>query len=150
MLTMYKETDLQECARIYEAAFTTPPLNYDFLTKEKAERYLRDLTQTPGFIGYTFYSGDEITAFVFGKLDSYFQGMMFEVSELAVLPDLQRAGVGSEIMRLLEIKLAGYGVVAVSLHTSRNLPAYNFYLKNGYEELTETVTLLKTLGGNFF
>jgi hypothetical protein len=48
-------------------------------------------------------------------------------------------------MELLEIKLAGYGVSAVSLNTSRNLPAFNFYLKNGYEELEENVTLMKWL-----
>jgi len=144
-LIMYRETDLEECAKIYEQAFTTPPLCYAFLTKEKTERYLRDLVRTPGFIGYTYWIDDEMVAFCFGTLDNYFQGTMFEVSELAVKPHLQRSGIGSEIMKLLETKLAGYGVSAVSLHTSRELPAFNFYQKNGYEELTENATLIKWL-----
>jgi aminoglycoside 6'-N-acetyltransferase I len=143
-LIMYKDSDLCECARIYREAFTTPPLNYDFLTQEKVERYLRDLAKTPNFIGYTYHVDGMITV-CFGKLDNYFQGTMFEVSELAVSPTVQRNGIGSEIMRLLEIKLAGYGVAAINLHTSRNLPAYDFYMKNGYGELEENATLIKWL-----
>ncbi|MCL1843649.1 MAG: GNAT family N-acetyltransferase [Defluviitaleaceae bacterium] len=144
-LIMYRESDLNECVRIYTEAFTTPPLSYDFLTKEKSERYLRDLARTPGFLGYTYWDAGEMTAFCFGKLDNYFEGVMFEVQELAVTPTLHRSGVGSLVMSLLETKLAGYGVAAVSLHTSRELPAFGFYKKNGYEELSENVTLMKWL-----
>lgn len=144
-IVMYRDTDLERCAEIYVAAFTSPPLSYDFCTKEKTERYLRDITRMPGFIGYTYWEGDEMVAFCFGTLDNYFLGVAFEVVELAVLPHLQRGGVGSTVMHLLEIKLAGYGVSAVSLHTSRELPAFGFYMKNGYEELTENVTLMKWL-----
>jgi ribosomal protein S18 acetylase RimI-like enzyme len=144
-LIMYKDENLQQCVEIYISAFTTPPLCYDFLTKEKVERYLRDMVKTPGFLGYTYHTNGEMIAFCFGKLDNYFEGTMFEVSELAVASTQQRSGTGSEVMRLLEIKLAGYGVSAVSLHTSRELPAFNFYQKIGYEELPENVTLLKWL-----
>lgn len=145
MLIMYRETDLETCVNIYTAAFNAPPLCYDFLTMQKAERYLRDLTRTPGFMGYTYWVESEMLAFCFGKLDAYFEGTMFEVDELAVVPSFHRSGVGSEVMRLLETKLAGYGVQAVSLSTSRNLPAFNFYLKNGYEEIPDNVSLMKRL-----
>ncbi|MCL2387117.1 MAG: GNAT family N-acetyltransferase [Defluviitaleaceae bacterium] len=144
-LIMYRESDLEECTRIYVEAFNAPPLSYDFLTMPKAERYIRDLTRKPEFLGYTYWVDGEMAAFCFGTLDNYFQGVMFEVEELAVTPTLHRSGVGSTVMKLLETKLAGYGVSAVSLHTSRDLPAFGFYLKNGYEELTENVTLLKWL-----
>ena len=144
-LIMYRETDLESCVRIYIEAFNAPPLNYNFLTKEKAERYLRDLTRTPGFLGYTYKEDGEMIAFCFGKLDNYFEGTMFEVEELAVAPQLHRSGVGSAVMNLLESKLAGYGVSAVSLNTSRDLPAFSFYIKNNYEEIPENVTLMKWL-----
>jgi aminoglycoside 6'-N-acetyltransferase I len=144
-LKMYKESDLEKCVEIYVAAFNAPPLNYDFLNGAKAERYLRDITRTPGFLGYVYVEGEEMKAFCFGKLDNYFEGVMFEVEELAVVPQLHRSGVGTEVMRLLEIKLAGYGVKAVNLSTSRNLPAFNFYVKNGYDEIPENVTLVKWL-----
>jgi len=144
-LIMYRETDFDECVRIYIDAFNAPPLNYSFITKEKAWRYIRDLTRMPGFMGYTYWVGDEMAAFCFGILDNYFEGTMFEVEELAVAAAFQRSGIGSTVMNLLETKLAGYNVSAVSLQTSRDLPAFGFYLKNGYEELKENVTLLKWL-----
>lgn len=144
-LIMYQESDLEMCVELYIDAFTTPPLSYDFLTKGKTERYLRDLTRTPGFMGWTYRIDEEMAAFCFGTLDNYFEGSVFEVAELAVAARLHRGGVGSEVMRLLETKLAGYGVSAVSLHTSRYLPAYNFYLKNDYEEISDNVTLAKLL-----
>ena len=144
-LIMYRETDLETCAEIYVAAFNAPPLSYDFLTKEKALRYLRDMARTPGFLGYTYWVDDEMAAFCFGVLDNYFQCVMFEVEELAVVPQMHRGGVGSTVMRLMEAKLAAYGVSSVSLSTSRNLPAFDFYVKNGYEEIQENVTLVKWL-----
>ncbi|MCL2225217.1 MAG: GNAT family N-acetyltransferase [Defluviitaleaceae bacterium] len=146
-LIMYRDSDLEECVKIYEGAFTTPPLCYDFLTKEKVERYLRDLARTPEFIGYTYWVDGEMIAFCFGTLDNYFQGKVFEITELAVKPHLQRSGVGSQMMSLLESRLAMYHVSAVSLHTSRELPAFGFYMKNGYEEVTENATLIKWLQG---
>ena len=145
MLKMYNESDLEICTEIYVNAFNAPPLNYEFLSKEKAERYLRDLTRTPGFLGYTYWEEDVMIAFCFGKLDNYFEGTMFEVEELAVIPQKHRSGIGSTVMQLLETKLASYRVMAVNLQTSRDLPAFGFYLKNGYEELKENVTLMKWL-----
>lgn len=145
MLIMYKESDFEKCVELYCDAFTAPPLNYDWLTKEKAWRYIKDLIKTPGFMGYTYWENDEMVAFCFGILDNYFDGAMFEVEELAVASPHHRKGIGSVVMEQLEIKLAGYGIHAISLQTSRNLPAFNFYLKNGYEELSENVTLMKWL-----
>ncbi|MCL2049778.1 MAG: GNAT family N-acetyltransferase [Defluviitaleaceae bacterium] len=145
-LTMYREADLPACAEIYVQAFNAPPLSYDFITIAKAERYLRAITLTPAFLGYTYWLNGEMAAFCFGKLDNYFECVMFEVEELAVVPQLHRSGIGSAVMELMETKLAGYGVSAINLNTSKNLPAYGFYLKNGYEEITENVALMKWLG----
>ena len=145
-LIMYKESDFDECVRIYCDAFNAPPLNYDWLTESKAMRYIGDLTRTPGFMGYTYWMDGEMIGFCFGILDNYFEGSMFEVEELAVSGKFHRQGIGTIVMQLLEKKLAGYAVAAISLQTSRNLPAFNFYLKNDYEEVHENVTLMKLLG----
>ena len=142
---MYRETDLDDCIRIYHDAFTAPPLSYTWLTKEKAWRYVRDLTQTPGFIGYTYWENDEMIAFIFGILDNYFEGTMFCVEELAVASNQHGKGIGTKVIALLETKLAGFAVEAISLQTSRSLPAYKFYIKNGYEEVSDSVSMMKWL-----
>ena len=142
---MYREEHFDDVLKLYAAAFSSTPLNYNFITPEKSERYIRSIINTPGFLGYTFWNG-EIVAFVFGVLDDYFEGVLFSISEFAVSPAFQRKGVGSEVLQMLEEKLSHSGVDAVNLHTSTHLPAYGFYKKNGYEEVVENVSFMKWLG----
>ena len=144
-LIMYKNEHFSDVLRIYVDAFTSPPLKYNFITKEKAERYIQDMTRSPGFVGYVFFDGEEIIAFVFGAIDNYFDGTLYEVMELAVDPFIQRSGIGTKVMNLLESRLKNLGVDAISLNTSRHLPAYKFYQKNGYTEIEDNVNLAKML-----
>ena len=142
---MYKNEHFKDVLRIYVDAFTTPPLNYSFVTNEKAERYIKDIIRTPCFVGYVYVVEEKIIAFIFGKIDNYFDGTLYEVAEFAVDPTIQRGGIGTKVMNLLESRLKSLGVDAISLNTSRHLPAYAFYKKNGYTELADNVNLAKCL-----
>ena len=144
-LIMYKNKHFAEVLRIYVDAFTSPPLNYDFVTKENAERYIKDMILTPCFVGYVFPDEEKITSFVFGKIDNYFDGSLYEVMEFAVAPSVQRSGVGAKVMSLLEVRMKGLGISAISLNTSRHLPAYAFYKKYGYTDIENNVNLAKWL-----
>ena len=141
-ISMYKEEHFDQVLEIYSRAFSAPPINYTFITPVKAARYVRDITLTPGFLGYTFWD-EQMVAFVFGVLDDYFDGTMFQVKEFAVRSDMHRSGVGTKAMGLLEAKLSGFNVDAINLNTSRLLPAYGFYRKIGYVEIDENVSLMK-------
>ena len=142
---MYKNEHFDDVLRIYVDAFTSPPLNYNFVTKARAERYIKDMIRTPCFVGYVYPDEKNITAFVFGKFDNYFDGTLYEIMELAVDPSIQRGGTGREVMSLLESRLKNLGVDAISLNTSRHLPAYKFYQKNGYAEVADNVNMAKWL-----
>ena len=144
-LFMYKNEYFEEVLRIYVDAFTSPPLNYGFVTNEKAARYIWDIIHAPGFLGYVFKNGDKIVAFIFGSVDNYFDGTIYKIKEFAVDPKHQRVGTGTAVLKELESKLAAFGVCAMNLNTSRHLPAYAFYQKNGYTEITESVSLMKWL-----
>jgi len=143
-LVMYKESDLETCTEIYEDAFS-PVLNSELLSREKVWRYVRDITLTPNFIGYTCWLENEMVAFCFGKLDNYFDVATYEIEEIAVASKYHRQGIGSQVLQAIEKKLAGFNVLAINLNTSREIPAYNFYLKNGYEEVPDVATLAKWL-----
>lgn len=145
MLTPYRTKHLPACIELFIAAFTAPPLSYDFITLEKTRRYLRDLTQAPGFEGYIYEVDGAIAAFCFGAVDDYFHAPSYEVKELAVTPALHGKGVGSAVMEALETHLAKKGIVAVTLQTSRTIPAYYFYRKLGYEAVEGNASLSKML-----
>ena len=145
MLATFQEKDFDDCVRLFVAAFHAPPLNYDWLTEEKAVRYLRDLTNKPGFLGFTYRFGEPLPAFCFGAIDDYFLVNQFKIDELAVSPNYHRQGAGSEMLLAVEAHLSQRGVCYVYLHTLRSFPAHDFYLKNGYASVEENALLAKNI-----
>jgi aminoglycoside 6'-N-acetyltransferase I len=145
MLLPYRKKDFRACVEIFTAAFTAPPLSYDFVTQEKARRYLRDITHSPGFLGFVYEVEESVAAFCFGVTDDYFHDPQYEVKELAVHPALHGKGVGSAVMLALETRMAKDGITAISLQTSRAIPAYYFYRKIGYTDVEDNISLVKSL-----
>ena len=145
MLHTYQKKDFTACVNIFHDAFTAPPLSYTFITHEKTRRYLRDLTNTPGFMGFVYILDNEIVAFCFGKADDYFYPLSFKIDELAVLPTLHGKKMGATFMHAIEKYLQERGYSEATLQTARSIPAYTFYRKIGYTEVKETVNLTKPL-----
>ncbi|MCL2500680.1 MAG: GNAT family N-acetyltransferase [Defluviitaleaceae bacterium] len=146
MLHPYDGKDFEDCVELFIAAFSAPPLNYRFTTRGKTRRYLSDITHMPGFIGFVYKIGGKPAAFCFGVTDDYFHDPQYDIKEFAVRPDLHGKGTGSAFLSAIESHLSKNGVIAVSLQTSRLIPACGFYKKNGFVENDETVTLSKSLG----
>ncbi|MCL2603236.1 MAG: GNAT family N-acetyltransferase [Defluviitaleaceae bacterium] len=145
MLRPYQKNDLTVCIQLFVAAFNAPPLNYQFITHEKTRRYLRDIVSTPGFNGFMYKINGQPAAFCFGVKDDYFHAPQYEIKEFAVCPAQQGKGTGSAFLREIEKTLTKEGVTAISLQTSRAIPAYGFYKKNGFTEYGETVGFMKSL-----
>ena len=143
MLKNYAKKNLDEIVRLYVAAFKVAPISYDWLTVEQSRRYLRDITRFPGFLGFVYLTEGAVSAFCFGVLDNYFQGTLFEIKEFAVSPACHNRGIGSLLISDMQKKLTEHGVEGITLQTSRHIPAYNFYLKNNFEEITTSVSLIK-------
>jgi len=145
MLFPYRKKDFATCVELFIAAFSAPPLNYDFLTHEKTRRYLRDITQTPGFMGFVYLWEEKTAAFCFGTVDDYFHAPQFIIKELAVSPSAHGKGIGTAFMLELETHMAKNSITAMSLQTSPIIPAYHFYKKLGYTAVDNVVNLTKPL-----
>ena len=147
MLVPYHKKHFGRCVDIFVAAFQAPPLAYDFVNPQNAGRYLRDIVDTPGFWGFVYVLEGTVAAFCLGAVDDYFHGLQYEVKEFAVAPALHGRKVGSLFLTAIETELAGRGVESVHLQTSRAIPAYQFYMRNGFEDVADNVSLTKWLGG---
>jgi aminoglycoside 6'-N-acetyltransferase I len=145
MLFSYHKKDLSPCTDIFVAAFNAPPLDYPFVTVEKARRYLRDITGTPGFAGFVYRVENTLAAFCFGSTDDYFYDPQYVIKEFAVHPCRQGKGIGTAFLSAIENHLTDNGIKGLSLQTSRTIPAYHFYKKNGFSVSEETVTFMKSL-----
>jgi GNAT superfamily N-acetyltransferase len=145
MLRPYSKKYFDACAELFVAAFSAPPLSYTFLTREKTRRYLRDIVNAPGFAGFVYVLENETVAFCFGVTEDYFHAPQYDIKEFAVTPSLHGKGIGSVFLKEIENRLRGNGVTALTLQTSRAIPACSFYKKNGFSESEETVNLMKLL-----
>ncbi len=145
---MLKEFDIKyipKSAEIFRDIFTNRPWNYEWMSDEKVHEYFTDLINTPKAKAYAFFINDTLCGACFGRVNSCSPVPVYEINEIFVLRDLQKKGVGSKMLKAIEQDLKQKGIVAISLYTMRDIPAYKYYIKNGYEEASSAVSFSKVL-----
>jgi aminoglycoside 6'-N-acetyltransferase I len=125
--------------------FRGSPFGYRWLTGESVRAYLEDLTEMPKSRGYVYFDGGSFCGACFGRTGDCSEHPVFEIMEIFVARDAQRRGVGTKMLRQVERELRLSGVKAVRLSTARDVPAYGFYVRNGYETLESAVLMSKDL-----
>ena len=73
----------------------------------------------------------------------WINGEEYYIDQFCVKPDLQRKGVGSRFLKLIEGEIRAEQMNAIILNTERGFPAEKFYLKNGFKSADGLVTLIK-------
>jgi aminoglycoside 6'-N-acetyltransferase I len=137
--------DADNAAALMLEVVQEPPFSYDFMDKAKAGRYINDITRTPGFHGFVCEDGQGLRAFCIGLLCDYFSAPYYEIKEIFVRSNLQGTGIGAALLRFAEDWARARGAAAVSLATSPDIPAYGFYLKNGYAAADSSVHMSKNI-----
>ncbi len=66
-----------------------------------------------------------------GIISLFQQGTLFQFRKLAVLPDVQKMGIGSSLLNYIETYAAAEG--GVTLWCNARISAIGFYLKAGYK-----------------
>lgn len=144
-MTLYTAADRDACAALYFDLFTHDPWGYDWMTLENVCRYFTDLENTPCFLGATYAHGGRLAGFCLGVISDYFLSASFEIKEIAVARDMQGAGIGGRLLRGVEDYLAARGVQTVTLATRREMDAFSFYVRHGYEVSDGAVYMSKFL-----
>ena len=86
----------------------------------------------------------KLIGFLTSKEDNAEDHQELYVDIIAVDPDIQKSGVGKQLLQTAEEYAKEKGYEAVWLSASSKLPSYNWYLKTGYEK-TSWVALVKNL-----
>ena len=149
MITELNQDHLSEVADVFVSVYRAEPFSYNWLTKEKACAYLREMLQRKGAYAYAYFAGGKLVGACFGRISQEFRGKMFELSEIFIDQSYARLGNGSRFLLELESKMAQLGVDYIKLVTLRNIPAFNFYRKNGYDCSENTVIMIKHLNLNY-
>ena len=62
----------------------------------------------------------------------WYMGTNYYIIEFGIRPDCQGRGLGTEFLGLIEKYILDSGISCLFLQTERNMPAYDFYRKNGF------------------
>ncbi|MEK4300492.1 GNAT family N-acetyltransferase [Oceanobacillus sp. FSL W8-0428] len=135
-----EECDLLTCSKLFLNVFNEEPWN-DKWTLEKAQQYLSDFYQTPGFLGVSAVENNEIVGFIFGVRRVWWSGDEFFINEMCVNTNQQNKGIGKALMDYLKEIIGSNEVATISLLTDRGIPAEEFYKRNGFKEIERLVFL---------
>lgn len=145
MLKRFAETDFDASVDFFYNIFSNPPWGFKWMTRECACEYFNDILNTPKTMAYSYFNGSELCGVCFGSVSYCSPIPIYEIKEIFIKKEYHNKGLGSKMLTEIETDLKKNGIPAIRLFTMRTISAFEFYIKNGYEETADAVTLSKIL-----
>ncbi len=128
-----KKDYLLQCSELYVSVFNAAPWN-DKWTEETAYKRLEDIYNCPNFEGVLYVENEDVKGAIFGNYEQFYDGIHYNLREMFTSPELQGKGIGSKMLKSLEVRLKEVGVTEVMLFTGKGDITSKFYIKNGFSE----------------
>ena len=143
VLTM---TDEGEIFAVVRAAFAAPPWNEDWKDAASFHLYLKDILDNANSLAFGLWEGERLAALALGRLKHWPHGVEYDIDDFCTHPAHQGRGVGSALLQHIYAYACAQGFREVALLTRRNAPAYGFYLKNGFEDVSWRAWMARPCG----
>ena len=140
MIRHYQSNDLRGCATVFCDAFAAEPWKEQW-SIQLAETRIDELTGSSLSVGFVYEENGEILGFAAGRIVSYLYGREYVIDELCISPKVQGRGIGSALLRHIMDEMKARGIVAVVLQTTKGYPSEQFYLKNGFVQSQDMITM---------
>ena len=80
-----------------------------------------------------------------GSIRHWWTGTEYVIDEFCVATSMQGQGRGTEFLAYIEASIKEKGIVHIFLQTERSVKAYQFYIKQGFQELPDHVSFWKEI-----
>ena len=137
--------DKEIIKEVFVSVFTKEPWNDDWSDKEQLDMYITDLIGQGYSLTYGLFDDGELIGISMGYIKHWYSGTEYLINELCIKIDRQGAGAGTFFLSEIEKAIKGLGLKQIFLLTDSNVPAYDFYRKNGYIEEKTSVAFSKML-----
>ena len=128
MIRKMKKTDIPSCAEILCAVYNNEMWQCRW-TQETATTYLEDYFNANKFVGFVIEEEEKIIGAFFAHEKIWWNNSELFIDEMFILPELQRKGLGSMLIKTAEEYVTEHKLAGFTLSTNRYAPAPNFYKK---------------------
>ena len=130
---------------LFAGVFTGEPWNDDWSDGEQLDLYLEDLVGQQNSLTYGLYEDGRMVGLSMGRMKHWYTGTEYYIDELCIRTDRQGTGLGTLFLQEIEHAIREAGMIQIFLQTSADVPAYQFYRKNGFQELKGHVSFQKRI-----
>ncbi|MBO4267524.1 MAG: GNAT family N-acetyltransferase [Lachnospiraceae bacterium] len=132
-------------AELYKKAFGTEPWNDDWSDINQLKEYIKEISSGHHPLNYGLLREGKLCAVSIGQVKHWWQGTECYLDELFVDPNEQGQGIGSRFLQMIEEDVKKRGLSGIFLQTDNDKPAYGFYQRRSFKELTEHVSFFKEI-----
>ena len=135
---------IREYGEVYAKAFSGEPWN-DCWTIEDAILHVSEILESKQSYGLECLSDGRVAGFILGSTMLFHYGRVFEVNDLAVLPDYQRIGIATKLLARCLAEMEERGIKGVNLITANEGILPKFYGKHGFERENGVILMGKKM-----
>ena len=131
---------VEEYGKIYAKAFSGEPWN-DCWKIEDAILHVSEILESEQSYGWECLSDGNVVGFILGSTMLFHYGRVFEINDLAVLPDYQRNGIATKLLKHCISEMKERGIKGINLITANEGALPEFYGRYGFEREEEVILM---------
>lgn len=138
-----EKDDYKKMKELFLDVFLNEPW-FDQWNEEQLDLYMKDLTDNNNSLSLALYNdNDEIVGCSLGYVFNWWEGKEYYIKEFFIARNYQNKGIGSRFISLMDEFLNKNEFQFITLMTDLDVPAYNFYKKNGFKHLNDSAYFVK-------
>lgn len=148
MSECFRQLDKSAAAAVkalFAGVFSSEPWNDNWSDENQLEQYIQDLIGQSNSLTFGLYEGTELIGLSMGRIKHWCTGTEYCIDELCIQTAVQGKGVGTRFLHEIERACRALGITYIFLLTENNVPAFEFYKRQGYNLLKSNVALAKKL-----
>lgn len=130
---------------VFRDVFTGEPWKDDWSDDRQLHQYLTDLAGQSNSLTFGLFDAGSLIAVSMGHIKHWYTGTEYYIEEFFVRTEKQKSGIGTCFIKRVEEEIKKMGLTRIFLQTENDMPAYDFYRKNGYHELNSHVSFVKKI-----